>query len=142
MTKELPIQWLNGGEVEHLAIDYPVSRHRQFAVGRFGRVPASGIDPSDETDPEVPSFLAVVLSEPTRSGDRDLEAGSMLAIDPRCLVRSAETGAVRYDPRDHIDDMGPWFRTWMREHPTWPGRRLSVRDAYRSWAGTAQNDGG
>lgn len=41
-------------------------------------------------------------------------------IDPRVCCVDQKTGAILYNPREHMECINEWVKTWLAEHPEWP----------------------
>lgn len=99
-----------------MVVFYPVSRHASHLTGHLGTLPL----PEADRTADVTDCVGVILTAPCDTQGQHMEAGSMVLIDPRCLVRDVDDGTLLYNPREHVNEMGPTFRTWMDAHPEWP----------------------
>lgn len=63
--------------------------------------------------------------------------GTLVLLDPRALVLDVVTQRCVYSPRTvPADELPPWVRDWLREHPRWgvPGCEQDWLDAVRGEA--------
>lgn len=51
---------------------------------------------------------------------QQVKKGSLLAIDPRCVITNPSTNFVYYNPRDMVGQLPDWVEPWLDEHPEWP----------------------
>lgn len=109
-----------------LRIRYPVSGVTAEVVGEF-------IQPSPlSSDSSAPLFLGVDLSKPALIGASQVPKGTVVALDPRCVVTTA-TGLVIYNPRQHMQQMPTAMRRWMADNPHWPTLERKPRRAKLSY---------
>ncbi|WP_430454576.1 hypothetical protein [Rhodopirellula europaea] len=50
-----------------------------------------------------------------------MSAGSMMVIDPRCVVVDS-SGKIAYTPRPNISRIDSNFQQWLNENRDWPDR--------------------
>lgn len=72
---------------------------------------------------DSPYGVFAELLESTFVNKQIMGAGSILGLDPRCVVKGEKSGLL-YNGRDHHKKFEKDMRKWMVDHPEWPPKEL------------------
>ena len=72
------------------------------------------------------SVISIQLDQPQGPpGGERFDAGTIIALDPRALVRIDSSDEIVYNPRHYVGNMSEILREWMNSHPDWPARAMT-----------------
>jgi hypothetical protein len=66
------------------------------------------------------SPMCIELADAVDINGQTLDAGSVLAADPRSICVDVSTDEVLSNPREHLQDLSAEMNSWLAEHPEWP----------------------
>lgn len=101
---------------EIITVFYP-SGNQIMAFARF-----RGHGTADKKK-DSPYGTMLELLESTLVNKQLLSAGSIVVLDPRCVVKGEKSGLI-YNGRDHFAKFQKDMRKWMTDHPEWPPQEL------------------